>query len=124
MPDNIIILLIVLIIAVMLAMAGVLLVTNRKQNQKRVLSILSGKSFTQKEDSTKDILDKRRAELAKKLQENEAPKTKHQERSTKHHVPTLHHCPIRNNSAFRDDDDAIPDDVIFSRGFLNAFVIE
>ncbi len=76
MPDHIIILVISLFVAMVFGMAGSILILNRKQSQKRAISIISGKPLAATEDSTKEILDKRRAEMAKKLHDNEGPKTK------------------------------------------------
>lgn len=76
MPQQMIILLVVLFISLSLGMAAAMLILNRKQSQKRALSIISGKSVTAADENSKDAMDKKRADLAKKLQNNQTPKTK------------------------------------------------
>ncbi len=77
MPQQAIIFLVVMFVALILGMMGVVLMLNRREAQRRSLSIIAGKaSFGNGDESAKDLLDRRRADLAKKLQQNEAPKTK------------------------------------------------
>ncbi len=76
MPSAVIVFLIALTVSVILGMIAALLMTNRKDTQKRALSIIAGQAVLGGEASEHDIRDKRRAEMAKKLQENNATRSK------------------------------------------------
>jgi tight adherence protein B len=56
-------------VAVVLAMMGYFLIANRKQQQKRTLSIISGQSGGLDLETIQGAKDRRRADLAKKLQQ-------------------------------------------------------
>ena len=59
-----------LAIMILLFMIAYFLRVNREDQQKRTLSIIAGKSAGTKTESAKDLQDKRRADLARKLQQN------------------------------------------------------
>lgn len=56
-------------VAIALGMMGYFLVSNRKQQQKRTLSIITGQSAGITSESASDARDRRRADMAKKLQQ-------------------------------------------------------
>lgn len=76
MPQNMVIFLIVFVVAMSLIMGAAVLILNRKEKQKRALSIIAGKAISVSDNQDKADNDKRRADLAKKLQQKESTKTK------------------------------------------------
>lgn len=76
MSQPVLIFLSVMIVSVILGMAGLLLMSNRKDQQKRNLSVIAGKSVNSSGDAAREERDKRRHDLARKLQENNAVKSK------------------------------------------------
>ncbi|MBP9868149.1 MAG: type II secretion system F family protein [Alphaproteobacteria bacterium] len=69
MSQNLIIFLGLLVVAVILGMMAALIMNNRKDQQKRVMAIIAGKSGVAGDESAGDIRDRRRADMARKLQE-------------------------------------------------------
>lgn len=64
-------------VAIVFFMIAYFLRANRDDQQKRTMAIIAGKGTTATTESAKDIQDKRRADLARKLQQNnESFKTK------------------------------------------------
>ena len=59
-----------LAVAIVFFMIAYFLRMNREDTQKRTLSIIAGKAAGVKTESAKDMQDKRRADLARKLQQN------------------------------------------------------
>lgn len=71
-----IVLIVVLSVLIVGGMVGVLHFLNRQEKKKRTLQIIAGQSVQDDSNSPKKNADKRRADLAKKLQQNENPKAK------------------------------------------------
>lgn len=69
MSQGLIIALGILAIAIALGMMAFFLMNSRKEQRKRTLSIISGQAVGNESESLKDARDKRRADLAKKLQQ-------------------------------------------------------
>lgn len=76
MPSGVIVFLVALVVSIILGMIALLLMSNRQDQQKRALSIISGQAVHTGEDGGKDLRDKRRADMAKKLQENNGARSK------------------------------------------------
>lgn len=76
MSISMIILIVVLAGLLIGGMAGVLMLLNRQEQKKRALQIISGQLSQDEGDKKKNSADRRRADMAKKLQQNETPKTK------------------------------------------------
>lgn len=60
-------------VAIAFGMMAYFLISNRKEQQKRTISIISGQSAALDIESVKDARDRRRADLAKKLQQSSDP---------------------------------------------------
>jgi tight adherence protein B len=73
MSQPLVIFLILMIVAIVLAMAGTLLTLNRKDQEKKALSVIMGQKAFQALENPEDLKNKRRAELAKKLQDGGDP---------------------------------------------------
>lgn len=71
-----ILIIIVLTVLIVGGMAGVFILLNKQEQKKRTLQILTGQAVQDDSASKKNSADKRRADLARKLHENESPKTK------------------------------------------------
>lgn len=69
MSQGLVIFLGFLVVAIVMATAAAFLMNNRKDQQKRVMAIISGKSGLSGEESSGDVRDRRRADMARKLQE-------------------------------------------------------
>ncbi len=65
-----------MIVSVILGMSGLLLMSNRKDQQKRNLSIIAGQSVASAGEVEKNERDKRRLDMAKKLQESSSVRSK------------------------------------------------
>ncbi|HNQ91705.1 MAG TPA: type II secretion system F family protein [Alphaproteobacteria bacterium] len=76
MPSALIIFLVALVVSVILGMIAALMMSTRKDQQKRALSIIAGEAVVSGEDAERNSRDKRRADLAKKLQDSNATKSK------------------------------------------------
>jgi tight adherence protein B len=63
----------ILAVALAVGMMAYFLINNRKAQQKRALSIISGQSAAGNTESVKDASDRRRADLAKKLKQTGDP---------------------------------------------------
>jgi tight adherence protein B len=73
MPQEIIIGLGILAVALAIGLMALFLINNRKAQQKRTLSIISGQAVTPNVENEKEASDRRRADLAKKLQQAADP---------------------------------------------------
>jgi tight adherence protein B len=76
MSISMILIIIVLTVLIVGGMAGVFILLNKQEQKKRTLQILTGQAVQDDSASKKNSADKRRADLARKLHENESPKTK------------------------------------------------
>lgn len=77
MSQGLIIALGILAIAIALGMMAYFLISNRKSQQKRIISIISGQSAGLDTISESDARDRRRADLAKKLQQSSESTREH-----------------------------------------------
>lgn len=73
MSQEVIIGLGILAVALALGMMALFLMSNRKTQQKRALSIISGQSTVSNVENAKEASDRRRADLARKLQQAADP---------------------------------------------------
>jgi tight adherence protein B len=76
MTPMMIIVLVVLGTFILAGMVGAIVLLNRQEQRKRNLSIITGKSGDDIVDTSRNSANKRRADLARKLQQNEKPQTK------------------------------------------------
>ncbi len=76
MPVSMIILIIALTVLIMGGMAGMLIFLNKQEQKKRTLKIITGQAVVDESGAKQNSSDKRRAEMARKLQQNQNPKTK------------------------------------------------
>ncbi|MBE2191328.1 MAG: type II secretion system F family protein [Alphaproteobacteria bacterium] len=76
MSSTLLAFLISMIVSIVLGMSGLLLMSTRQDKQKRDLSIITGQAVTNNSDVLKQESEKRRSDLAKKLQESNAVKSK------------------------------------------------
>lgn len=76
MPFGMIVLIFVLTLLIIGGMVGFFFFLNKQEKKKRTLQIISGQIVSDDVDRGKNNADKRRADMAKKLQQNDSPKTK------------------------------------------------
>lgn len=79
MPMSLVIVIILVAFLIVGAMAGAFAFLDKQERRKRTLHILTGQVESDDKDKKKNNADKRRADLAKKLQQNEGGKTKKSE---------------------------------------------
>lgn len=66
----------ILAVAILLTMIAYFLRSNRQEQQRRTLSVIYGKAAGPVKESARDLQDRRRADLARKLQQNNESATK------------------------------------------------